>query len=382
MSTQNPFFSYCTTYPGGFPIPTGTSTPSTGVEFGGSGPAGVPFIITDNGSIVASGVFNQSSAFIQQLVNLAQGPHRFELRENASLPVTDVWILTVGAVETLTIDSLKGLISGVEIPSGTSTSESLFVIGGKARPNATVDLYDNGIFIAGPIAVDANGNWAYNTGPQTDGPHSYTVRGMYDSGPESAPPRTLTILGLAIDPTPMILDGVMVINGYGWPTNEMSGNTATRVPTTGVPPFTYQPADPTIVQVNNLGKAVGIKNGNTTVTVTDANGQSASYPVQVSKVYRLLINNSLLTATEGRVWIESVGGVNGHSVIQYVGPSLMNSVRDLYENRVYPDPYGSRIYQYSSVQADFMSWNGSYVGTLGLPYSSTERIRAMTVVPT
>lgn len=95
---QNPFFTYCTTYPGGSPIPPGTSTPSSGVEFGGSGPAGVPFVITDNGVMVSSGVFNQSGALLQQLMNLSQGPHRFELRENASLPATDIWTLTVAPV--------------------------------------------------------------------------------------------------------------------------------------------------------------------------------------------------------------------------------------------------------------------------------------------
>ncbi len=120
MSTQNPFFTYCTTYPGGLPIPPGTSTPSTGIELGGSGPAGVPFVITDNGSVVASGVFNQSSAFIQQLVNLAQGPHRFELRENASLPATDLWMLTVGSTAPLTIDQQPMRLDGVMVRSYVS----------------------------------------------------------------------------------------------------------------------------------------------------------------------------------------------------------------------------------------------------------------------
>ncbi|WP_162803466.1 hypothetical protein [Pseudomonas kribbensis] len=99
MSTQNPFFSYCTTFPGGSPINPGDTTPSTKVEFGGNGPAGAPFVITDSGSVVASGVFNQSSAFIQRLENLTNGPHRFELRENSSLPPTDVWMLTVSTSE-------------------------------------------------------------------------------------------------------------------------------------------------------------------------------------------------------------------------------------------------------------------------------------------
>ncbi|WP_192564230.1 Ig-like domain-containing protein [Pseudomonas gozinkensis] len=385
---QNPYFSFFTSFPGGTPYKNPDSTLLRGLDMGADGPPGSPLEITHthNGILKVltppGSVFNPSGRFLLQVLNLFDGSHTFGLRANSSSSPFHEWLLNVGAVEKLTIDSLKGLNSGVEIPSGTSTSEKLFALSGQARANATVDLYDNDILVAGPIAVGALGNWTYNTGPQAQGPHRYTVRGKYDSGPESAPPRTLTILGLAIDPTPMILDGVMVINGYGWSTNEMPGNTATRVPTTGVLPFTYQPADPTIVQVSNLGKVVGIKNGSTTVTVTDATGQSASYPVQVSKVYRLLINNSLLTALEGMAWLMSVGGVNDYNVIAYVGPSLMNPVRDLYENRLYPDPYGSRIYQYLPGQVNVLCWNGSTISGYGILFTGIERARAMTVVPT
>ncbi|RIJ06743.1 hypothetical protein DXT77_28515 [Pseudomonas sp. 91RF] len=193
MSTQNPFFSYCTTYPGGSPLNPGDTTSSTGVEFGGSGPAGAPFVITDNGTVVASGMFNPSSAFIQQLVNLAQGLHRFELRENASLNPTDVWLLTVGAAETLKIVSIKGLISGKEILDGDTTSETLFAMSGKARKNSTIYLRDGETRISGLIAVDGNDDWTYNTGTQAEGLRSYTIEGNYDSGPISAPQRTLKI---------------------------------------------------------------------------------------------------------------------------------------------------------------------------------------------
>ncbi len=120
MSTQYPFFSYCTTYPGGSPLNPDDTTPSTGVEFGGSGPEGAPFVITDNGSVVASGDFNQSGKFVQPLVNLAQGPHRFELRGNASLPATNVWLFTVGIPDTTSgHENFENAPLG-NIPSGTS----------------------------------------------------------------------------------------------------------------------------------------------------------------------------------------------------------------------------------------------------------------------
>jgi hypothetical protein len=182
MSTQNPFFSYCTTYPGGYPLNPGDTTSSTGIELGLNGPTGNPFVITDSGSVVASGVFEPSSPF-KQLVNLARGLHRFELRGNASLPATDVWILTVDAAETLKIVSIKGLISGVEIPEGTSTSESLFTMSGRARPNSTIYLRIDGVKQPGLIAVDENGDWTYNTGTQAPGLRTYAIEGNYDKDP-------------------------------------------------------------------------------------------------------------------------------------------------------------------------------------------------------
>lgn len=115
MSTQNPFFSYCMTYPDGIPIPSGSSTPFSKIELGGSGPSGSPFVILDNGGVVASGVFNQSGAFIQQFLNLAPGPHRFELKENTSLPSTHDWTLTV--IQSLSVDTSLLVLNGVMIRS-------------------------------------------------------------------------------------------------------------------------------------------------------------------------------------------------------------------------------------------------------------------------
>ncbi|PMW98539.1 hypothetical protein C1X59_19295 [Pseudomonas sp. FW215-R2] len=245
----------------------------------------------DNGVVVASGVFNQSSAFIQQLVNLAQGPHRFELRENASLPATDVWILTVGAVETLSIDSIKGLLNGVEIPEGTSTSEKLFALSGKARVNATVDLYDNGVIVAGPIAVDVYGNWTYNTSSQAPGPHSYTIKGKYDSGPESTPPRTMTIVqALSIDTSVMRLAGIMIRSPYAPNLNGVDavGNTEVRIATGGIPPYVIGSSNHAVVTYRN-GKFVGMGNGSATITVTDQQNKSVQFTVVVSNIYDLVV---------------------------------------------------------------------------------------------
>ncbi|WP_192563944.1 beta-propeller fold lactonase family protein [Pseudomonas gozinkensis] len=199
MSTQNPFFSFFSTFPGGTPLKNPDITQSKDIEMGADGPPGDPLEITDthNGVIKVltppGSVFNTSGRYLHRVQNMLDGAHTFGLRANSSSTPFHQWVLTVGAAETLTIEMIKGLISGKEIPEGSSTSETLFAMSGKARANATCYLRIDGVRQQGLIAVDGSRNWTYNTGTQTPGLHSYAVEGNYDSGPVSAPPRTLRI---------------------------------------------------------------------------------------------------------------------------------------------------------------------------------------------
>lgn len=295
---QNPFFSFFTSFPGGTPYKNPDNTLLRGLDMGADGPPGSPLEITHthNGILKVltppGSVFNPSGRFLLQVLNLFDGSHTFGLRANSSSSPFHEWLLNVGAVETLTIDSLKGLNSGVEIPSGTSTSEKLFALSGQARASATVDLYDNGILVAGPIAVGPLGNWTYNTGPQTPGPHSYTVRGKYDSGPESTPPRTLTVsLPLTVDTSPMILDGVMIRSSHcPYPNGvQPPRNFEERKATGGVEPYTYRSSNTAVAVVSQQAVVVGMNNGRITITIEDQVGAKVSFDVIVSNIYDVTI---------------------------------------------------------------------------------------------
>ncbi|WP_285420028.1 Ig-like domain-containing protein [Pseudomonas sp. efr-133-TYG-5] len=292
MTTQNPQIEIVTSHPGGTEIKSGDSTTSKAIEMVGSGTPYALYVITDNGDMVASGEYNGSGRFINRFDNLQIREHLYELRANASLPPTSVWKVIVLSADGLSIDSLKGLVSGVEIGEGSSTSELLFALTGHARANATVDLYDNGTRVAGPIAVGPTGEWSYNTGQQAQGAHSYTVRGNYDSGPESTPPRTLTIASfLTIDTSLLVLNGVMLRTGYSPNLNgvDAPGNTAVRRPTGGVEPYIFRSSAAQIASVDNMGKVTGMNNGTATITVSDQTGANVSYDVIVSNVYDLTI---------------------------------------------------------------------------------------------
>lgn len=223
---------------------------------------------------------------------MLDGVHTFGLRANSSSAPFDQWGLTVGAAETLTIDSIKGLVSGKEIPEGTSTAETLFAMSGKARANSTCYLRIDGVRQPGLIGVDGNGDWVCNTATQVPGRRSYEIEGNYDSGPVSTPPRTLTVIqALSVDTSVLHLNGVMVRGGHIRAHNvrDAPGNTATRLPSGGVSPYTYEAFPSHIAQVNAQGKVEGMHNGIATITIRDQSGSAVSYQVVVSNIYNVAI---------------------------------------------------------------------------------------------
>lgn len=92
--------------------------------------------------------------------------------------------------------------------------------------------------------------------------------------------------GLLLDTSPVALTGkVYLIPGRPdvlpkFPT----GTTVSRVATGGRPPYTYSSSDPKIAHVSEGGLTSVRGKGNATITVTDAAGESRSYPVSVTGV--------------------------------------------------------------------------------------------------
>jgi hypothetical protein len=58
------------------------------------------------------------------------------------------------------------------------------------------------------------------------------------------------------------------------------------------------------------GKVTGNRNGSVVITVTDRNNAGLSYPVEVSNVWRLNINETLMTGPESIEWMKSIGGTS------------------------------------------------------------------------
>ncbi|WP_434710961.1 Ig-like domain-containing protein [Pseudomonas sp. R1-1] len=101
---------------------------------------------------------------------------------------------------------------------------------------------------------------------------------------EVFPERVYTVkaaLEMTIDNSLMRLYAVKLLQNYGWGSKEVPGNVETRQPTGGTAPYTYQSDDPAVASVDSNGKVTGLKNGATTIRVSDRSGSTVSFAVDV-----------------------------------------------------------------------------------------------------
>ncbi|HEY4092543.1 MAG TPA: hypothetical protein VGN46_13600 [Luteibacter sp.] len=92
---------------------------------------------------------------------------------------------------------------------------------------------------------------------------------------------------LSIDSTPAILAGP-IVRLEKRVTIPPAGSFIARVATGGVPPYRYSASSGAVEVDEATGRVVSLRDGEATVTVTDAKGASASYLVTVSNVLHLV----------------------------------------------------------------------------------------------
>ena len=197
---------------------------------------------------------------------------------------------------------------GVEIPDGHTTVDTTVKLAGTATANTKVEILD-GTTSKGQADVDGNGMWTRDVTGLAVTSHSFTAKGLYASNPVSTVRRVVVAHPLAISQSQMNLKGFKLIQNYGWATpGEVIGNTETRVPTGGVPPYIFTPENSTFASVSTDGKVTGLKNGSTNIIVSDASKNRVSYQVVVSNVYRLITSSSAMTPAEANTWALNQGG--------------------------------------------------------------------------
>lgn len=93
----------------------------------------------------------------------------------------------------------------------------------------------------------------------------------------------------------------------GWPKTglESNGNTATLIASGGTGKVTWASRKPTIASVNASGLVVGMGWGTTIIDATDSAGNTVSCTVNVSQVYRLVINETQTNFPAALAWINT-----------------------------------------------------------------------------
>jgi hypothetical protein len=199
--------------------------------------------------------------------------------------------------------------SGADVHNGGTVSDNKVVLSGSALAGMVLRVFDGEKFIE-EVQTGANYKWQSKLLPIAVGQHSFTVKEKTGNQFESDPWR-FERLGLSIERTQMKLDGFSV-KVPQWPkTGEDSlGNTGVRVPTGGVPPYDYASSDPLTAPVTAAGKVTGLKQGVATIYVTDREGETVSYLVAVTNVYRLQISDQTMDFFEAEAWSNSLGGLH------------------------------------------------------------------------
>ncbi len=114
---------------------------------------------------------------------------------------------------------------------------------------------------------------------------------------------------LHVDNTLLELAGISV--KVGWPKTglDAEGNTAVRLATGGVPPYTFTSQNIDVASVSTVGLVTGESIGSTTVNISDATGSTVSYPVRVTHVFTLSDDPTKKNYQQAVAWMDALGGI-------------------------------------------------------------------------
>jgi hypothetical protein len=228
-----------------------------------------------------------------------------------SFPVRTYTVKTVEDVDP-TIDSIKGSPSGKEIHPGETTVETTVVLGGVAAKGQKVEIIDGVVSKGEATAHITHGIWSLTVRNLAVAEHCFKAKALYAPGAESDARTFRIVRPLSIDQSPMILDGVKLLQPYGWSSKEVPRNTMTRIPTGGIPEITFTSSNPSIATVDiTTGKVTGLKNGSAVITVKDGSYNQLSYQVIVSNVYKMITTSTTdrLSFDQIHAWGLAQGGI-------------------------------------------------------------------------
>jgi hypothetical protein len=234
---------------------------------------------------------------------------------------------------------VKGSLGNAEIPDGNSTVETAVTLSGVAAKGQKVEVFDGTDSKDQATAHATTGVWTLLVSGLAVKAHSFTVKALYGTGLPSSAARTIRVVArLTINSSQMNLNGFSV-KIPNWPKTgqDSIGNTDSRQPQGGIPPYNYRSSSNVIASVTQEGKVTGNSNGEATITITDSMQNQVSYNVRISNTWRLVTNENPLTTGQATNWIYSIGGTN-------LSDGIPQSPFQKDANRVYYPPTRTRFY--------------------------------------
>jgi len=312
----------------GTDIPDGGTTIDTTVTLTGTALKDRQVDIFRNGVRLGTADVNGEGVWTYMAIGLPTGLLSFTAKAlYGSGDVSVAWTFTRVEAMTPTIASVKGQQNNDEIPHDTWTLETSVILSGAASAGLEIELFDGTTRIGRFTATD--GIWTSSPISVAIGIHNFTARALYGSGQESNIRSFRVIHRLVVETGSVSLDGFFV---YFEPRNSTpmpAGTTVTRTPTQGNPPYTYSSSNNDVASVNSAGTVEGVKNGQATITITDAYGQSASYQVTRSNSWKLVRTGAVLGRDVGN-WANGQGANNSFNEPPYPDGGTMQALRTYY----------------------------------------------------
>lgn len=154
------------------------------------------------------------------------------------------------------------------------------------QPQTLIELLDNNV-VRATVTAASDGSWSTSLSSLSLGEHVLTAR----TAAITSPSRSFTVVSavpeFVLDSSTVTLGGTLYVPHNRLdvlPSTWPAGTTATRTPTSGVPPYTYASSNAGIATVDGVGQVAARQNGTVSITVSDALGRSGSYQVIVSAV--------------------------------------------------------------------------------------------------
>ncbi|MGP6459920.1 Ig-like domain-containing protein [Pseudomonas parakoreensis] len=290
-------------------------TVDTQMTLSGAGAKGQKVQIKDGNTVKDEATVNLTTGLWElTMTGLSLATHTFTaIALYGSGQVSAAWKLTVTANTAPTITHALNS-QGIDIPPGQSTVDTTVKLKGGGAKGQKVQIKD-GTTVKGEADVDpTTGLWEWTMTDLSVGDHHFTATALYGEGKISEA-RTLKIIPkpIIIDPAIMVLGGVRLINDYGWARKPTTNTVKWRVATGGVAPYTYTSANSAIASVSNNGTVTGFRQGSTTITVTDKNGDQGQFTVRCNEIqiYKVVKSPGRMAGTYEAItgWIRSVGGI-------------------------------------------------------------------------